>query len=83
MARLPTMRSEMHDPNKTEMNATSAERRILEQIEHLRRDWHARRSTPQPASSCIVRAYHELLDRHYETLDGLAGQPIKRSINIP
>ena len=73
----------MQEPNTNLLNATSAERRILDQIERLRRDWKARRSMPQPASSCIVRAYHELLDRHYKMLDGLAGQPIKKSINNP
>jgi hypothetical protein len=73
----------MQEPNTTVPNATSAERRILEQIEHLRRDWQARRSLPQPASSCVVRAYQALLDRHYKMLDGLSEQPIERSINIP
>jgi hypothetical protein len=77
------MQSEMQESNTAVLNATSAERRILEQIEHLHRDWQARRSMPQRASSCIVRAYHELLDRHYKMLDGLARPSNQRSINIP
>ena len=83
IARISTTQSDMQEPNTAPPTATTTELRILEQIECLRREWQARRSTQQPVPSCIVRAYHELLDRHYRMLDGPVPQPLQRSINIP
>ena len=70
IARHFNAQSDMQEQTTTQP-APTTERRILEQIEHLRREWQARRSTQQSVPGCIVRAYHELLDRHYRTLDEL------------
>ena len=73
----------MQELQTSRLDATVAERQILERIEQIRREWHARRSLQQPVPSCIVRAYHELIERQYELLDGLDQHPTRRSINVP
>jgi hypothetical protein len=47
-------------------------RRIVAEIEHLRGELAARRAVPRRAARSIVLAYHELLERQYSRLDGLA-----------
>jgi hypothetical protein len=47
-------------------------RRIVDEIEHLRRELAARKAVSRRASRSIVLAYHELLERQYSRLDGLA-----------
>jgi hypothetical protein len=47
-------------------------RQIVDEIEHLRRELAARRAISRRASRSIVLAYHELLERQYLRLDGLA-----------
>ena len=59
------------------------EQRILDEIEQLQRELEARQSAQQPVPSCIVRAYHELIDRQYRRLDRIDEQPTQRSINVP
>jgi hypothetical protein len=77
------MQFDMQPVQFTPPNPTSAARRILEQIDDLRRELQARCSMQRPAPGCIVRAYHELLERHYQMLDRLDREPPQRSINVP
>jgi hypothetical protein len=57
--------------------------RIRDEIAHLRRELDARRQAHPPAPSSVVRAYHALLEQHYERLDGLDPAAFDRSINVP
>jgi len=61
----------MQMAHPTQTSTPGIEREILDQIDNLHRELEARRSMQRPAPSCIVRAYHELLERHYTLLDRL------------
>ena len=57
--------------------------RLRDEITHLRRELDARRQAHPPAPSSVVRAYHALLEQHYERLDRLNPAGSDRSINAP
>lgn len=61
-----------HAPTiETKLRSNPAEQYILDEIEQLSRGLEARVAVPRPAPSCVVRAYHVLLDRQYQQLDRL------------
>jgi hypothetical protein len=51
-------------------NSPPPRARILAEIEHLKRELEARRQAPRPPPTSVVHAYQQLLQRHYDRLDG-------------
>jgi hypothetical protein len=51
-------------------NSPPPRARILAEIERLKRELEARRKAPRPAPTSVVRAYQQLLQQHYDRLDG-------------
>ena len=70
----------MSKTNAIEMNTavmnprTSERQHLIDEIDQLRRELAARQSFQRPTPSSVVYAYHELLERHYDRLDRLAGE---------
>jgi len=54
------------------LGATDTPRqRILDEIAEIERELRQRQSFGRPAPASVVRAYHALLDRHYQQLEAL------------